>query len=82
MTRDRVKLPDGAEALVCSRGRRRKAPRPCSYCERPSTRLCDYPMSRTRTCDRALCDLHTAEVAKGTDMCAFHAPLWKTAEAR
>lgn len=79
---DTVKLPDGAFAMVCSRGRRGKPPARCFYCTTPSSRLCDYPAGSGKTCDRPLCLNCTTEVAKDTDMCKEHAPMWNRPEAR
>ena len=73
-----VKLPGGGTAIVCSgRGRR---PKPCAYCGRPSSRLCDFPVTKDRgvkgTCDAPLCERCTARIAGDGDLCRAHAPLW------
>lgn len=51
--------------IVCSRGRRGKAPA-CSVCRtRPATQLCDGPAppgARRATCDAALCTICSAHI--------------------
>lgn len=51
------RLGDGVTGIICSRGQRRTK---CVVCKtRPSTKLCDFPLSGKKagqTCDRALCD--------------------------
>jgi hypothetical protein len=76
---DPVKLPDGGMALVCSRGRRS---RPCRYCGRASSRLCDFPVLRglhKGTCDTPICERCTTRIAGDGDLCRVHAPLWDAA---
>jgi len=63
--------------FACSRGRRSK---PCAYCSRPSSRLCDFPVMKDHgikgTCDCPLCDRCTTGFAREGDLCRAHAPLW------
>lgn len=48
-----VKLPGGGGAIVCSRGRR-GASKPCAFCPRTSSRLCDGPRPGGKTCEARL----------------------------
>lgn len=60
-------------AIYCSRGGRTK---PCVTCGKPSTLLCDYPVTRDGkpgTCDRAMCPAHRKRVGPDTDYCLAHA---------
>ncbi len=80
-------------AIVCSRGRRRKA-QLCA-CGSVSTRLCDWkigkpaPGEKQRTCDVTLCHdcTHEIEVNPGAaalrlvDLCPNHAEAWKRLQA-
>lgn len=78
MTCERVILPDGTAAIVCS-GRRRKR---CA-CGRPATRLCDWKLrSRSGTCDTPLCAACTASPAPDKDLCPAHAAAWAERQAR
>jgi len=80
---DRVPLPGGSTAIVCSRGRRGA---PCAYCGRASSRLCDFPVTKDRgvkgTCDAPLCSSCTTRIAGDGDLCRTHAPLWNAALGR
>lgn len=79
----RIPQPDGgvATGILCSRGRRRKAPK-CRGCGKPSTKQCDWVMEKGRrlglTCDAYVCDDCALEVAKlidgdTVDYCPKHA---------
>ena len=79
---DTADLPGGVTAIVCSRGRSSK---PCAYCGRASTRLCDFPVLKKirstgletkGTCDVPLCDRCTSKIAGDGDLCRAHVPLW------
>jgi len=73
-----VPLPGGF-AVVCGPGNRSK---PCTYCGRNSSRLCDFPVLRKgikTTCDAPLCDRCTQRIAGDGDLCRAHAPLWDAA---
>jgi hypothetical protein len=68
--------------IVCSRGQRST---PCAYCGRPSSRLCDFPVTRNGkrgTCDAALCARCTSKIAGDGDLCRAHAPLWNKATGK
>jgi len=70
--------PTGSiDVIICRRGQRSK---PCASCGRPSTKLCDYPLTGSRigeTCSRPLCDACATTVGrKGgatIDYCRVHA---------
>lgn len=53
---DHVELAPGEFMIVCGRGRRRPAA-PCEVCGKPSTRLCDFPLTDRRK-RGARCALH------------------------
>ena len=56
--------------IICSRGARR-APK-CSFCEKVSTKLCDYPIEKGRTCDSPICDEHAKHHSPNVDTCPRH----------
>lgn len=53
-------------AIVCSR------PKRCAYCDRSSTKLCDYPKTEGKTCDTAMCNAHAWSPEPGKDYCRLH----------
>jgi hypothetical protein len=65
-----VKTPDGKTftAFICGRGRST----PCMQCQRPSTKLCDFPVSKGKTCDAPICDHCTTPVGPDLDYCPKH----------
>lgn len=72
---DFVPLEKGGFAILCSRGSKRKT---CSMCGRPSTKLCDAPVSRKgrdTTCDAPLCNACAVPVSEATDYCPLHQQL-------
>jgi len=56
--------------IICSRGPR-KAPK-CAFCNQPSTKLCDYPLTKGRTCDTPMCDEHAKRQGVNLDTCPDH----------
>jgi hypothetical protein len=81
MTCARVTLADGADAWLCSRGRRAPS---CRFCGAPADRQCDYPLTGRRageTCDVYMCPrCAVTELGKGPDgdsydLCLPHAKL-------
>jgi len=73
-----VKMPDGSTAIVCSRGR--SSGTPCYVCGRPSSYLCDYPVTRggkPATCDKPMCARCRNNVGPDRDYCNAHFRLWK-----
>lgn len=75
MTCDRVAMPGGGTAIVCSATRRCK-------CRRRATLLCDWkvPERASGTCDAPLCDRCTTSPTPGKDLCSKHAQafaVWK-----
>lgn len=72
-----VKLEGGGVAIVKFAKQRTK---PCASCGRPSTKLCDYPLTGAKagkTCDRAMCDKHSVHVGTDTDYCIIHSTMMK-----
>jgi hypothetical protein len=57
-------------AVVCG-GRRNQVP-PCATCGRRSTKLCDFPVAKGKTCDAPICDGCATEVGMGIDHCPKH----------
>ena len=60
--------------IICSRSRRTNPK--CKWCNRPSTKLCDYWVSSDgrpgRTCDAPMCDEHAVRVGPEKDHCPEH----------
>lgn len=69
---DRLTLPGGATAIVCTPTRRCR-------CGNRETRLCDWkvPTKKSGTCDAPLCSSCATSPAPGKDLCAKHATEWK-----
>jgi len=64
-----IKLPDGSVAHV--RYAKRRAPK-CQFCGAPSTKQCDYPLSKTKTCDAYMCDRCSKPFGPNVDTCPEH----------
>jgi ribosomal protein S14 len=71
-----IQLPAGTAAIVCTRGRNSK---PCAYCGRPHTRLCDFfPLTGPKagkTCDEPMCTSCATrpDATQDLDYCRAHA---------
>ena len=65
---DTIPLGDGAFAIVCTRGPRR---RKCSVagCGADAPFLCDGPGEGRSTCDAPICKPHALHVGRGRDLC-------------
>lgn len=63
-----VKTPLG-HVIICG-PKRVKA---CAHCGSISTKLCDYPNGRGKTCDRPICEDCATHVEPDTDLCRNHA---------
>ena len=76
------KMPDGTVVHLLHSGKRPQ-PKKCQFCDRPSTKLCDFPMSppeqvtHRRTCDAPMCDEHATLIGEDRDLCPPHAIQWK-----
>lgn len=70
MVCERVSLPGGGAAIVCSPGRRKR----CA-CGKPAPFLCDWkvPSRRTGTCDAPICADHATAPAPDKHLCPAHA---------
>jgi hypothetical protein len=44
----------------------------CYICGKPATKLCDYPISDTETCDKPMCQEHAHNIGKDNDVCNEH----------
>ena len=66
-----VTLPGGQTAIVCSRGRSRI--KKCGVCGRLSSRLCDFKVGPSGTCDKPLCMQCTTRLPGDKDACPEHA---------
>ena len=64
---EHVKIGD-SYAIVCSRGSQKK----CKDCGRKCTKLCDFPLTNGKTCDRPMCDAHAVNQAPEIDFCLIH----------
>jgi hypothetical protein len=71
---DRVSLPDGGTAIVCSSGRRKR----CA-CGRPADLLCDWkvPARRSGTCDAPICSTCTTSPTADKDLCPTHGQAYR-----
>lgn len=57
-------------AIICTRGPRRQH---CRWCNRWSTKLCDFSTRNGETCDAPLCDTHATRLAdRIIDYCPEH----------
>ena len=50
-----VPLMRGGKQVGFICGNLRKNPPKCAFCDKPSTKLCDYPLDRNHTCDMCRC---------------------------
>jgi hypothetical protein len=60
---------DKQVGFICGRGLK---PPKCKWCEKPSTKLCDYPVTQDRTCDAPMCNEHAKSQAANIDTCPSH----------
>jgi hypothetical protein len=76
---DRIQLPDGGVAIVCSTGTRKR----CS-CGRRATLACDWkvPSRRSGTCDAPICAGCAEHVADDKDLCPQHSRAYAEWRAR
>lgn len=65
---------DGHPFFFCGRNLKEKK---CADCLDLASKLCDYPVGKGKTCDRPVCDLHSAAVGPNLDYCATHFEMWK-----
>jgi len=76
-----VTTPGGHRAIVCTRPGKLPI---CSCgdengrCGQRAPFLCDWKLPTGGTCDRPLCEKHTASPAAGKDLCPAHAFQWDT----
>lgn len=78
---ERIVMPGGGTAIVCSSRRRRR----CA-CGGVATLLCDWkvPNTRSGTCDAPICGTCSVSPATDKDLCPEHAAAfaaWKAARA-
>lgn len=74
MACERVALPGGGAAIVCSSHRRQR----CA-CGQRATLLCDWkvPTRRSGTCDAPICPRCSMSPAPDKDLCRTHAQAFK-----
>lgn len=79
MTCDRVTLPNGFSAIVCSSRKRDRC-----KCGRPATLLCDWkvPKRKSGTCDSPICAQCATNVGPDKDLCPPHAEAYEVWKAR
>jgi len=80
VTCERVALPGGGRAIVCSETKRCR-------CGRRATLECDWkvPSRKSGTCDKLICTNCAKSPAPGKDLCPEHARAfeqWKIAKER
>jgi hypothetical protein len=74
---EKIELPGGVVAFVRFAGKRPERKK-CSWCDKWSTKLCDYRLSpaaqvtHVRTCDQPMCDDHATNVGPNRDLCPDH----------
>ena len=76
---DHVDLPGGGHAIVC--GGRRRVKR-CHHCPQRAPFLCDWKVSKDKTCDTPICSTHAQEVAPEKHLCPKHQADYKAWLAR
>lgn len=50
----------------------------CADCMRVSDILCDFPVGKGKTCDRAICDVHSYEIGPNLHYCESHYDQWNS----
>ncbi len=68
-------------------GPRGRKPKPCAYCGKPSSKLCDFVigygpgespstpgMAAAKTCDKPICGACSVHTEPDTDICRRHLP--------
>jgi len=70
-----VTAPNGARAIVCSSGSRKR----CVRCGKRADLLCDWkvPGRRSGTCDQPICGSCTHSPAPDKDLCPTHTAEWE-----
>jgi len=78
---ERVTLPGGSMAIICTRGRSRvaKVCQATAECHGSGTKLCDWPTAKGKTCDLRSCQEHAHNVGHEVDYCPAH---WEIREQR
>jgi hypothetical protein len=82
MTCERVPMPTGGFAIVCSSHRRQRC-----CCGNAAPLLCDWKVAgkRSGTCDAPICRSCSTSPTAGKDLCPKHAAeyeVWKAERAR
>lgn len=73
MVCEKVRMPDGGIAIMCSRNKRKPAPT-CQYCHCVGEKLCDGPHPKRDTCDKRMCSYCAYHVDPDLDFCPDHIP--------
>lgn len=80
---ERVRMPGGGVAIVCSRAPRRRR---CVGCGEltADARLCDARLKSRpgKTCDAVVCPACTTSPAPDKDLCPDHARAWRALQAK
>jgi hypothetical protein len=87
MTCQNIKLPNGAQAIVCTRGKRGRK-KLCQFCKYyVATKQCDFPLDAVKangeikTCDAFICEYCAVHLeATEIDYCPPHALKAKVAK--
>lgn len=62
-----AKHTDGSPIFICG-----KLGPHCSDCLAPAENLCDYPISKNKTCNRKVCHQHSHEIHTNHHYCSAH----------
>lgn len=79
MTCSNIKLGDGTHMIVCRRHSYVPKGERCRWCQKPGTKLCDFPVEAgqsemgSMTCDARICNQHAKNVGPDKDYCPDHA---------
>ncbi len=49
----------------------------CAECGAIADNLCDYPVGKGKTCDRAICEEHSSPIGVDIHYCPHHSNEWK-----
>lgn len=66
----RINFRDGATAIVC--GPKVQKLKTCAFCSNWAEFLCDYPVTKTKTCDLPMCKRHRKNIGPNLDYCHQH----------
>jgi len=68
----RVQMPNGLFAILCSSGQVRRQVCRCRSCAQPAPFLCDFRLGNGKTCDAPICADHAWQPAEDKHLCPQH----------